>query len=276
MTMWLAAAGGVAIFILGLAAGGYYPVVNFLWLIYTLGMVAIVFMWTKHITGKLGNLLLETPDEKLSQKQFSIGVREFKTVDKILGRIQHKLQVAEFTMLNQKARQAGENFKLMISSTTDPLTGIPNRTEMDKQLEKRVGRVEPLAVIMTDIDHFKKVNDTYGHQAGDMVLRQFALTVKKNVRPADFVARYGGEEFLVICNAGREETLEIAERVRQAVETEKVVLPEGQEVSITASFGVGICRSGDSVRTLVERADSALYNAKQSGRNVVKEESGDN
>jgi diguanylate cyclase (GGDEF)-like protein len=108
-----------------------------------------------------------------------------------------------------------------------------------------------------------------------MVLRQFALTVKKNVRrPTSWPVRRGRISGHLQCRPGGD--AEIAERVRQAVETEKVVLPEGQEVSITASFGVGICRSGDSVRTLVERADSALYNAKQSGRNVVKEESGDN
>ncbi|MCL6612760.1 MAG: GGDEF domain-containing protein [Peptococcaceae bacterium] len=269
MTIWTAGAGGVVLFLLGIIAGKHYPAIHLLWLAYTAGLLGLTARWLKHLAGHTENLLLEAPDRELAARRFPVKISEFAKIDRNLARIYRKVQLAEFAILNQKARQAGENFNLMLSNTTDPLTGAPNRRELDRHLEKVAGRMNPLSVIMADIDHFKKVNDTYGHDAGDHVLRQFAETVRASVRPGDFFGRYGGEEFMVICNAGLDEAAEIAERVREAVEKTPVRVPGGGTVSITASFGVARQMPGEDAASVVRRADSALYRAKQEGRNRV-------
>jgi len=229
--------------------------------------------WTRHVNRNLSNLLLESPNPDLAQKGFPIKITQFANVDRNIEKVYRKLEVTEFNLINQKARQAGENFNLMLSSTTDRLTGVPNRAQLDKQMDKLIGKMKPLSVIMIDIDYFKNVNDTYGHDSGDMVLRQFAITLKTSIRPVDFLGRYGGEEFMVICNAESDEAMEIAERSRQAVEAVLVKISDSREIQITASFGVAEFRPGDNPTTVIKRADKALYRAKQDGRNrVCKEE----
>ena len=270
MTLLLAGAGGILLFLLCVNAGKYYAVIHLAWLIYTVGLLVLFFLWLKHLNARVENLLLETPDPDLADRFFPVKVPELSRVDRNLARLYRKLQLAEFALLNQKARQAGENFNLMLSNTTDPLTGVPNRRELDRQLEKVVGRIYPLSIIMVDIDHFKRVNDTYGHDAGDMVLQQFASVVRGTVRPADFFGRYGGEEFMVICSAGLDEAAEIAERARRAVSTDPVMVFDDRTISITASFGVAEYTPGEDVPSLVKRADSALYAAKQKSRNRVE------
>lgn len=260
---------GILLFLLGLAAGKIYPILNFAWLIYTLMLLGLVIYWVKHLKAYTDNLLLDTPDQVLAEKIFPLKLAEMAVISRNLSRVYRKLQLAEFTVMNQKARQAGENFNLMLSNTTDPLTGVPNRRELDRHLERVMVKMNPLSVIMVDIDHFKKVNDTYGHEAGDRVLQKFALTVKASIRPTDFLGRYGGEEFMVVCCAGLEEAAEISERVREAVFSTPVRLSEDREISITASFGVAQRLPGEDSVSVVKRADSALYRAKQEGRNRV-------
>ncbi|MFZ5632136.1 MAG: GGDEF domain-containing protein [Bacillota bacterium] len=273
MRLWTAGMGGLLLFLLGLAAGKFYPLVNILWLVYTLGLTGITLLWVRHINKNLDNLLLEVPDPQLLRKSFAFDINEFSMAHRNMEKVYKKLQLAEFNLLNQKARQAGENFNLMLSNTTDSLTGVPNRRELDRYLEKVAGKMNPMSVIMVDIDHFKKINDTYGHAAGDMVLQHFASVVKGSVRPADFLGRYGGEEFMVICGAELEEAAEIAERVRQVVSETPVKVSDNQTVAVTASMGVAEYRTGDTMETMVQRADEALYRAKQDGRNMVKKES---
>jgi len=263
------AVGGILLFLIGTSSGKYYFVINTLWLVYTLGLTGLFLVWLRHVQKGLNNLLSESPDPELFKKVFPVKIAQFACVDRNIERVYRKLEVSQSNLIYQKAQQAGENFNLMISSTTDRLTGIPNRAQLDKQLDRVLGKISPLSVIMMDIDHFKKVNDTYGHDAGDVVLKQFAVIVKKTIRPVDFLARYGGEEFTVICNAELERTVEVAERVRQSVADTPVKISELQEISITASLGVAEYRSGDTSETVIKRADNALYQAKQNGRNRV-------
>jgi len=120
-------------------------------------------------------------------------------------------------------------------------------------------------VLLLDIDHFKKINDTYGHQQGDLVLAQVAATLNRSVREIDIVGRYGGEEFLIIFpNTNVKEAHNAAERIRK--EVEKMVFPEG--IAVTISGGVAECQA-ENVLELVEKADKQLYRAKNAGRNKI-------
>ncbi|MBN1523640.1 MAG: diguanylate cyclase [Spirochaetales bacterium] len=130
----------------------------------------------------------------------------------------------------------------------------------------------PFCVIMADIDHFKKVNDTHGHPAGDAVLRQFAERLRVNVRDADILGRYGGEEFIILLPATKHETaMSVAERVHSAVGSKTMSIGTG-ELSVTASFGMSEFnfKEDKGLETVIKRADTALYEAKNSGRNCIK------
>ena len=161
---------------------------------------------------------------------------------------------------------------------TDSLTGAFNRRYLDRRLneealiERRYGR--PLSVMMIDIDHFKQINDTHGHQAGDQVLKALSGVVAKGLRETDVLARYGGEEFLVIAPqtliAG---AAELAERLRQDIEAHPFTFSEGnrlRQINVTISIGVAALGNGiDNSDKLVHAADESLYRAKQGGRNRV-------
>jgi len=164
--------------------------------------------------------------------------------------------------------------ELRFRATHDLLTGIFNRgTVMDAlqtELSRQVREQRPCGVILVDIDHFKQVNDTYGHLNGDEVLQIVARRLKQCLRPYDTVGRYGGEEFLIIASAVDESgTLALAERIRIALESTPVMTQAG-EVHITASLGAAIsstdARISDS-QVLLRLADKALYRAKAQGRN---------
>ncbi|MFW6379200.1 MAG: diguanylate cyclase, partial [Guyparkeria sp.] len=153
-------------------------------------------------------------------------------------------------------------------ATTDALTGIANRGQFSRQLAAEIERARrfgrPLALIMYDLDHFKRVNDTFGHDVGDEVLTTTARLVGERVRQVDHHGRWGGEEFMVLLpETDLEAAQESAERLRSAIEAHS--FPHGQHV--TASFGVTVLGSGDRLETLVKRADEALYLAKRYGRN---------
>jgi two-component system, cell cycle response regulator len=161
-------------------------------------------------------------------------------------------------------------------AVTDPLTGLNNRRYLDKHLkllfDRAIARGRSLSVCITDIDRFKSVNDTYGHDAGDEVLKEFAARVRSTVRGADLACRFGGEEFVVIMPDTPPETAAaIAERLRHAVESQPFVLRQsGTQLSITASLGISSTVYGaPSAEELVRQADRALYEAKHGGRNRV-------
>ncbi len=155
-------------------------------------------------------------------------------------------------------------------AVTDRLTGLYNRTKLDEAFANELARAErhgeSVAVILADIDHFKSVNDTYGHQVGDSVLSEFAAVLRPLTRVTDTTGRWGGEEFLVICaHVDLDGARILAERIRAAVAGHSFPVV-GQK---TCSLGVASYRPGDTADTMVKRADDALYEAKQNGRNRV-------
>lgn len=167
--------------------------------------------------------------------------------------------------------------RILQLAKTDHLTGLLNRRafmeRMDQELQRAYRQNAPFSLILTDIDHFKRINDTYGHQAGDLVLQRFAGQLKKMSRPYDLVARYGGEEF-ILCFPGTERTDAgfIAERIRNAIEKMAVKIPgTSQSIRITASFGTAsfVPAFEEDVDAVVKRADDTLYQAKNEGRNCV-------
>ncbi|RAK51007.1 PleD family two-component system response regulator [Phenylobacterium deserti] len=161
-------------------------------------------------------------------------------------------------------------------AVTDQLTGLHNRRYMAGQLEALLQRAamggEPVAVLAIDIDHFKKINDSFGHDVGDEVLREFAVRLASNVRAVDLPVRYGGEEFVVVMpDTHLEDAERIAERIRLHVAGSPFRIMDGQELlSVTISIGVAASLGGESrPEPLLKRADAAMYEAKASGRNRV-------
>lgn len=131
---------------------------------------------------------------------------------------------------------------------------------------------EIFSFIMADIDDFKRVNDLYGHLAGDQVLVTFAEILKKDLRMDDIAARYGGEEFsIILSNLGIKEAIAVANRLRERLENTPVIWGD-EIINVTASFGVAQVRKGDTPQSLIERADKALYLAKSDGKNCVRSE----
>jgi diguanylate cyclase (GGDEF)-like protein len=159
-------------------------------------------------------------------------------------------------------------------SVTDALTGLFNRRYLDETLKRELYRAQrkklPLAVIVLDIDHFKHVNDTYGHDAGDAVLRLIAQLLRNNVRESDLACRFGGEELvIVLTECELASALERAETVREAIAAMKIDYDD-HTITVTASFGVSIHPdNGTEAQGLIQAADQALYEAKRSGRNRV-------
>lgn len=183
-------------------------------------------------------------------------------------------RVKERTMqLEQHSIQLEEaNRKILELVNVDPLTGVANRRCLYERLSLEVDRALRLkmllTVIMFDIDHFKAVNDTFGHAMGDRVLQAIARTISAETRTYDLLARYGGEEFIIFMpGTDIEEARTVAERYRTSIGD---IVIEGLPVRMTASFGVATLKSGDNPESLIERADKAMYLAKQKGRNRVE------
>ena len=153
----------------------------------------------------------------------------------------------------------------------DELTGLFNRRHFDAELARQLARVRadrPLGLIMADIDHFKRVNDTLGHTAGDAVLQAMGACLLAGVRPSDVVARYGGEEFAVLLPDARlPEVVRVAERLRTTVGAMRM---DGVDVTVTASFGVGCAFAPCDPVEFLNRVDAALYAAKADGRDRVR------
>ena len=158
----------------------------------------------------------------------------------------------------------------------DPLTKICNRKSFDENLHKALMDASagdaPLCLMLLDIDHFKRFNDTWGHQTGDQVLRLVAMTLKSNIKGQDTAARYGGEEFAAILpSTDLEGAMIVADNVRKAIQAKELLKRSTNEKlgRITASFGVAMFKPGDTPSSLIERADRCLYAAKHAGRNRV-------
>jgi diguanylate cyclase len=158
----------------------------------------------------------------------------------------------------------------------DPLTKVHNRKAFDDGLLRAIAQAadtgKPLCLMLIDIDHFKRFNDTWGHQTGDQVLRLVAMTVKSNIKGKDLAARYGGEEFgAILPDTDLEGAIHVADNIRRAVQAKELLKRSTNEKlgRVTASFGVAMLSPDDSAASFIERADRCLYAAKRAGRNAV-------
>ena len=181
-------------------------------------------------------------------------------------------EVAETTRLLEQATDQAVIFEE--SSQRDGLTGMYNRKFFDEQITQEITRSRrhgwPLGLAMIDIDHFKAVNDTYGHDVGDAVLRAVSARLQGMLRASDTFCRYGGEEFsLILPHITLENANGLMERLRKAIEGMAVEMEDGQEVKVSISVGIAQLQNGLTSGELIKFADQALYAAKQGGRNRV-------
>ncbi|BCW95950.1 MAG: diguanylate cyclase [Fimbriimonadales bacterium] len=186
-----------------------------------------------------------------------------------LEQLYQQLQQAHQELATLNAELTEANRALAQAAVTDGLTGLKNHRAFQEALHSAVQMAErfqqPLALIMLDLDHFKQFNDTFGHPAGDELLRQAAQVLRESARIYDVAARYGGEEFaLLLPNTTLAQAIQVAERLRQQIRA-----IENPHASISASLGVATYRHGSPPATLVYEADAALYRAKRNGRNQV-------
>nr|WP_295832059.1 PleD family two-component system response regulator [uncultured Azospirillum sp.] len=222
-------------------------------------------------------ILLMVDDGDLGQvaKGLELGANDYviKPVDR------NELLARARTQIRRKRYQERlrSNYEQSLSmALTDSLTGVFNRryvnAHLPRLLERAIDSHKPVSVLMFDIDHFKVVNDTYGHAIGDEVLREVTARASRNLRTFDLVARLGGEEFIVILpDTDGEAALIVAERLRSRIADTPFTVSAGRgEINVTVSIGISIGgRLGDTAEGLVRRADEALYEAKRSGRNCV-------
>jgi diguanylate cyclase (GGDEF)-like protein len=193
-------------------------------------------------------------------RHYPFEVSELEAIENLLAGLLYPLRN---TLLYQRAVE---------SATIDPLTGVRNRAAMDSSMKREIGLAlrhnTPLSVILMDLDHFKSINDRYGHLYGDQALKAAAQCAEQSIRESDIVFRYGGEEFLILLTGTDLRGAELlAERIRQNV----VAMPAQTEKAIrmTVSLGVTCLQQGDDMNSLFQRMDSALYRAKNGGRNRV-------
>jgi diguanylate cyclase (GGDEF)-like protein len=184
------------------------------------------------------------------------------------------LVVLFFRQLVKKLAEARRLLETL--ATTDPLTGLYNRRQIITRLEEECERIQRggigLCCLMLDVDHFKRVNDTYGHLQGDEVLKMIAVQARASLRAYDVVGRYGGEEFIALLPETDLDTAQaVAERIRRAIEASVILkTATGQPEPTTVSLGLTRWRAGDTADALIHRADEALYRAKANGRNRIE------
>lgn len=193
-----------------------------------------------------------------------------KSLNKMAHNLQETMASRDELIFEVEQRKKAEE-KLKILSTTDELTGVANRRAFNDKLHTNIGRAkryhEPLSLLILDIDHFKKVNDSYGHNVGDLILKTLVSALTAGIRQEDLIARWGGEEFCILLpQTGKDAGLQQAERLRKRV-ADYDFPTVGQ---VTVSIGHTELQDQDIPDSLVKRADNALYLAKRAGRNIVK------
>lgn len=206
----------------------------------------------------------------MDHKPRTFSRRDLESLADFAALVEDQLSLSRKTMAERELISQVE--RLRVRAFIDPLTNVWNRGAIFDILAREIGRAErtdhPLSICLLDLDHFKSVNDDYGHQAGDEVLREFCRRLRKNVRSYDSVGRYGGEEFLVIFpESNVKQAFTQAERMRKSASDRNYVLAEGVEKCITSSVGVATFTGKEDIKELIARADEALYKAKHSGRN---------
>lgn len=220
-------------------------------------------------------MLVDEDDQSLMLKALDLGVNDYLTVpvdyNEMLARVKTQIRRKKF----QDALKSNYHESVSLA-ITDGLTGLYNRHYLDTHLANMVAasleKSKPVSLLIMDMDHFKSVNDTYGHDVGDEVLKQLAKVITDSTRSADLVARFGGEEFVVLMpETPFNSAFEVAERMRGAIElTPFKVSHEVSELNKTVSIGLSTLNlNGDTPELLLKRADTSLYQAKNSGRNQV-------
>jgi len=220
-------------------------------------------------------VIVEPGDDARLLRGLDIGVNDYlaRPIDdnELLARVRTQIKRKRYADLLQN--QLAESVEMAI---TDPLTGLHNRRYMESHLktlvEEAVQRGKALSLLITDIDYFKAVNDSYGHGAGDAVLIEFAARVRENIRGVDLACRLGGEEFVIVMpDTDLAKAYHVAERLRASIAGLLFALDGGAAApEVIASVGVSsLERTGDSPESLLRRADQALYRAKRDGRNRV-------
>jgi len=186
----------------------------------------------------------------------------------IIGAALVLLGIAQWKEANAELQNSLEHL-----AVTDELTGLYNRRYFDKKMSEEFNRCKrsnnQFSILMIDIDHFKHINDTYGHQFGDDVLIEFSKKLETHVREIDMLARWGGEEFaMMIVDSDKQKSRSIANKIRGLIESLKMSTGV-TDVNVTVSIGCANSLEGDSVKAIIKRADQALYKAKNNGRNMV-------
>jgi two-component system cell cycle response regulator len=219
-------------------------------------------------------LMADDGDKQRVVRALDLGVNDF--ISRPIERNELKARVRTQIRRHRYAMELRESVNHSIAlAVTDDLTGLYNRRYFDRHLNVLLGKAQEqernLAVMILDIDHFKLVNDTYGHDAGDVVLREFSARVKRNIRGVDLACRFGGEEFVVLMPDTDVSNAElVAERVRRAVGEKAFDINGQRPLTVTVSVGVSLNESqADTPESLIKRADLALYRAKREGRNRV-------
>jgi two-component system cell cycle response regulator len=219
--------------------------------------------------------ICESDQKQRAVRALEIGVNDFiyRPVDEeeLLARVRTLIKRKRYA--DQLRASVDQSMEMAV---TDQLTGLHNRRYMETQLKAHLNRAArggpPVSVLIADIDHFKRVNDLFGHDAGDDVIREFAARLASNFRPRDLACRFGGEEFVVIMpETSANEAVMIAERLRQSVAAAPFKVGLGKEtLDVTCSVGLTVGdHLSDTSDSVLKRADEALYAAKQSGRNKV-------
>jgi two-component system cell cycle response regulator len=219
--------------------------------------------------------ICEPDDTARLMRGLEIGVNDYlvRPIDS------HELRARVRTQIRRKryTERLRDNVQMSIEAAiTDALTGLHNRRYMESHLKKLVeqasARGKQLSVLVLDIDYFKSINDTYGHDCGDDVLREFAIRVRKSIRGIDLACRIGGEEFVVVMpETDMAVAATVAERLRRKIAAEPFPLDQGRRtIDVTISIGIAALEaSHDTAAQLLKRADQALYRAKRNGRNRV-------
>jgi two-component system cell cycle response regulator len=227
-------------------------------------------------TRSIPILALTEPDNNARMMRgLEIGVNDYlmRPIDKneLLARARSQIRKRRYT------ERLRDNVQMSIEmAITDALTGMFNRRYMESHLgtliEQAVARGKPLTALVLDIDYFKSVNDSHGHDAGDDVLREFALRIKRSIRGIDLACRYGGEEFVVVMpETDMAVAAMVAERLRRRIAADPFAIQQGsRSIAVTISIGIAALRGKeDNAAGLLKRADQALYRAKRDGRNRV-------
>jgi two-component system cell cycle response regulator len=219
-------------------------------------------------------LMADEADKPRVVRALDLGINDFiyRPVERneLMARVRTQIRRHRYAM---ELRESVNN--TMAMAVTDQLTGLYNRRYFERHLNVLLGKAQEqerdLALMILDIDHFKAVNDSYGHDIGDAVLREFSARLRRNIRGVDLACRFGGEEFVVLMpDTDFAQADSVAERVRQSIAEKMFDVGAPRPLSVTVSVGVSLNESlADTPESLIKRADVALYRAKREGRNRV-------